>query len=272
MIKDTFFSTSRFMNLCRKEMVESWRTNLLRLVMLYGIMAVLFVANAYFKYQWYPEFATDDPMVTYSLTYFVSLGWIFGLIFASMAFSNLKSKTSRLSVMMTSATPFEKYFSRWMIYTLVYAVAFIIAFMLADYTRVLISKIMFPNTTIHVASLKHLVVYSPQYSLMPDVKMFIKLLLLYFFTQSFFFLGSAVWPKNSFVKTFAAGLGIILTYALFAAVTVRILIGESIYIEKFDISIETANTIGMCIMVFFTLFNWTLAYYRFKESEIINRL
>ena len=27
MIKDTFFSLPRFMNLCRKEMVESWKSN-----------------------------------------------------------------------------------------------------------------------------------------------------------------------------------------------------------------------------------------------------
>ena len=29
-MKDTFFSLPRFMNLCRKEMVESWRSNVLR--------------------------------------------------------------------------------------------------------------------------------------------------------------------------------------------------------------------------------------------------
>ena len=29
MIKDTFFSLPRFMNLCRKEMVESWKSNAL---------------------------------------------------------------------------------------------------------------------------------------------------------------------------------------------------------------------------------------------------
>ena len=30
MIRDTFFSAPRFVNLCRKEMVESWKANLLR--------------------------------------------------------------------------------------------------------------------------------------------------------------------------------------------------------------------------------------------------
>jgi len=35
-MKDTFFSLPRFMNLCRKEMVESWRSNVLRMVLMYG--------------------------------------------------------------------------------------------------------------------------------------------------------------------------------------------------------------------------------------------
>ena len=38
MIRDTFFSAPRFVNLCRKEMVESWKANLLRFVMMYGML------------------------------------------------------------------------------------------------------------------------------------------------------------------------------------------------------------------------------------------
>ena len=49
MIRDTFFSAPRFVNLCRKEMVESWKANLLRFVMMYGIMAIAFVWNGYFR-------------------------------------------------------------------------------------------------------------------------------------------------------------------------------------------------------------------------------
>ena len=45
MIRDTFFSAPRFVNLCRKEMVESWKANLLRFVMMYGIMANIQVSQ-----------------------------------------------------------------------------------------------------------------------------------------------------------------------------------------------------------------------------------
>ena len=36
MIRDTFFSLHRFVNVCRKEMVENWKTYILRSVMVYG--------------------------------------------------------------------------------------------------------------------------------------------------------------------------------------------------------------------------------------------
>ena len=45
MIKDTFFSLPRFMNLCRKEMVENWRSNVLRMVLMYGVMAVVMAVS-----------------------------------------------------------------------------------------------------------------------------------------------------------------------------------------------------------------------------------
>ena len=53
MIKDTFFSLPRFMNLCRKEMVENWKSNVLRMVLMYGVMAVVMVWNGYFKYRYH---------------------------------------------------------------------------------------------------------------------------------------------------------------------------------------------------------------------------
>ncbi len=43
MIRDTFFSLHRFVNVCRKEMVENWKTYILRSVMVYGMFCDSFV-------------------------------------------------------------------------------------------------------------------------------------------------------------------------------------------------------------------------------------
>ena len=46
---------------------------------------------------------------------------------------------------MTPATPFEKFFSRWLVSTVVLLVVFFITFELADYTRVLVYSLIYPD-------------------------------------------------------------------------------------------------------------------------------
>ena len=45
MIRDTYVSQTRFMNLCRKEMIENWKSNLLRVALMYGAKAVIMIWN-----------------------------------------------------------------------------------------------------------------------------------------------------------------------------------------------------------------------------------
>ena len=79
-MKDTFFSLPRFMNLCRKEMVENWRSNVLRMVLMYGVMAVVMVWNGYFEYRYWHSGQIEDPAWTFlfSRFYLVFVGiWLF---------------------------------------------------------------------------------------------------------------------------------------------------------------------------------------------------
>ena len=95
----------------------------------------------------------------------------------------------------------------------------------------------------------------------------------YFFVQSLFVLGSSIWPKNSFLKTFAAGTVIVMVYFLVGILMSKILLENGQYYSGGIF--ESKDTIWWIIIVagiFFALVNWTLAYFRFKESEIINRM
>ena len=135
MIRDTFFSAPRFVNLCRKEMVESWKANLLRFVMMYGIMAIAFVWNGYFRYN-YPQGMIDrgveqDPIWYFELTIFLWAMVIMGLLSASFIMERMKTKTNRIAVLMTPATMFEKFLSRWLAFTFGFLIVFLIAFKLA---------------------------------------------------------------------------------------------------------------------------------------------
>ena len=141
MIKDTFFSLPRFINLCRKEMVENWKSNVLRMVLMYGVMAVVMVWNGYFQYRhhntaYFIRHANADPAWEFILISFLCFLFAFGCLSASLLMEKMKNKTSRLSALMVPSTSFEKFFSRWLVSTIVFLVVFLIAFKLADYTRV----------------------------------------------------------------------------------------------------------------------------------------
>lgn len=274
MIKDTFFSLPRFMNLCRKEMVESWKSNVLRLVLLYGLMAVVMVWNGYSTYRVEYDFS-EDPTWMFLLIVFIWALWIFGCLSASFTMEKMKSKTSRTSVLMTPATPFEKFFSRWMVFTVVFLVVYLLSYKLADYTRVYVFSLIYPEKDyITAVDLSHLVGKTPDYyTLFGTSQQFLTVIASYFFGQSLFVLGSSIWPKNAFLKTFSAIAIIATAYFSVAAFLGKLLFKhKNVSFIGGSISDETFLWLSIAVFMFFALLNWALAYFRFKESEIINRM
>ena len=144
MSKNTFFDLHRFINLCRKEMVEGWKVNLLRMLLMYGALTVFFIFLGFIDY----ERATTlmkDPVVEGSLRVFLVAGCIYGCISASLIMERMKTKAGRFSFLMLPATSFEKYVARWLVFTVVFVVAYLVAFELADYTRVVVCSLSFPD-------------------------------------------------------------------------------------------------------------------------------
>ena len=278
MIKDTFFSLPRFMNLCRKEMVENWRSYVLRMVLMYGVMAVVLVWNGYFEYRYWHSGQIEDPAWTFLLVVFIWSLWGFGCLSASFTMEKMKTKTSRTSMLMVPATPFEKFFSRWFVFTVVFLVIFLISYKLADYTRFIIYSLAYPEEKDFIipVDLSHLVgERKTYYTLCRTGLQFGALLSAYFFVQSLFVLGSSIWPKNSFLKTFASGTVIAIVYFLLAVFMSKMFLENGNYYSEnvfTGMSEDTAMSIMIVVGIFFTLMNWTLAYFRFKESEIVNRM
>ncbi|MBM6735563.1 hypothetical protein H7U35_10075 [Mediterranea massiliensis] len=89
----------------------------------------------------------------------------------------------------------------------------------------------------------------------------------YFAVQSAYVLGSALWPKNAFIKTSAA---LIVVISIFVAVLVSLV--KSLHFGPYTpMEEETAVTLCTCLLFAFAIFCWVTAYYRLKEAEIINR-
>ena len=168
-------------------------------------------------------------------------------------------------MLMIPATMFEKFFSRWLVFTFGFLIVFLIAFKLTDWTRVTVYMISYPELKGIIAStpLSHLVGN--------DCNYFMLGVSAYFFAQSLFVLGSSIWPKNSFVKTFSAIVVIAIVYIAIGSVLAKMLFeGRSGGVNQ-TVSDETMTLSTTVIFFAMAVFNWIVAYFRFKESEIINR-
>lgn len=262
--------------LCRKEIVENWRALLLRVLLMYGVIALLLLWNGYAEYVYldldsYQAIYEEDPAwnFVYVLAYWSLFG--FGAIAASLTMEKMRDKTGRISVLMLPATSFEKFFSRWLISTVGYLVAFFLVFELADFTRVAVFSLARPDLSELIEPIKLWdmgLMEEPEYARW-------YLITMYFFVQSLFVLGSAVWPKNSFLKTFAAVMLIVFVYFLLSATLVNSLDkmgGNYPLIFRTMFAERTLCPILSAFFSVFALVNWTLAYFRFKESEIIQRM
>ena len=160
----------------------------------------------------------------------------------------------------------------------VFLVIFLISYKLADYTRFIIYSLAYPEEKDFIipVDLSHLVgERKTYYTLCRTGLQFGALLSAYFFVQSLFVLGSSIWPKNSFLKTFASGTVIAIVYFLLAVFMSKMFLENGNYYSEnvfTGMSEDTAMSIMIVVGIFFTLMNWTLAYLRFKESEIVNRM
>lgn len=276
MIKDTFFSAPRFFNICRKDWIESWKSNLLRVVLLYGVMTIIMLWNGYFEYDSCSSNRQTDPTWSFLLGLFMWCLWIFGCLSASLTMEKMKTKTSRIAFLMTPATPFEKFFSRWMLTTVIFLVVFLLTYKLADYTRILVYTLAYPEikAIAPVNLLNSVGGLADDYTLYHCILQIFAVISGYFYFQSCFVLGSSIWPKNSLLKTFAAGTTITIVYTTIIGLLGKALLKGKLGFLSFlgDWEENGVYIMLISICVFFALFNWTLAYFRFKESEVIHRM
>ncbi|MBQ8672947.1 MAG: hypothetical protein IJ511_02665 [Bacteroides sp.] len=279
-MSECFFSMPRFVHLCRKEMVENWKKLVLRLVMIYGVMTISFLWFCSCEYNGDPASSywkdrLADPFFDFGASMFYVYWLAFGALSASLFMEGMKSKTGRTRLLLTPCTTFEKFFVRWVIYIPAFLVAYLILFRLADWTRLLVMKPFFPWAgQIAPVSFPAVLGFTVDISRRLEWLNLLMMLGGYFFMQSFFVLGSVLWPRRSFVKTFAALilLGLVVTMVVAWACGAFIPDDGSVPDSYFaNWSEAGVKLLASFLLSCATLFNWALAYFRFRESEIINR-
>ena len=272
-MKDTFFSFLRFANYFKKVLVEDRKRLLQRIITIFGLLVVFGAIISDSCYQHYMEALKMgivrneiDPAIDGLMPLFVFGLFIGCTLSASFIMEPMSSKTGRIYALMLPATSFEKYFVRWFIYTIGYLVVYYLLFLLVDVMRVCVFSVVYPEIDI----ITFLNPYAEIVALRDDAPLGF-IVSLYLLLQSIFVLGSSLWPKYAFLKTFTAYTILGMAFSAFFASIMNLFDrpGNS-YIMP-ELSDDTLFLIATCGVMMVTLFFWWLAYKRFKEMEVVNR-
>lgn len=191
-------------------------------------------------------------------------------ISASFMFEELSTKQKRIATLMTPGTMLEKYLVRFIIYIIGTTILFGAGCLIADYIRYIVFSLSYIGCDIvHPIDF----VYGWKWIMTLNNNMYYITFYLAWvlFGASLFTLGSSVWPRVSFVKTFGAIAAIGFT-CLFTAIAVSA--GDSgrpIFIELIRSEIPALCTIST-VLTIMSIINFILAYFRIKESEVIQRM
>lgn len=277
------FNIRRFGLLLKKDFQENWKRYSLQCLTMFGIMLTVFLIIAMPEYDNnYSNYVNE--VNTNLLVASIFLFFILGLLFASSMMEPMKNKTKRISYLLNPCSSFEKFFSRWLIITIGFIIMFFAVLWLSDLIRVAICSLRFPALNVKLLDLSKLVYTGPEewyYGsefLLGNCHLLMLGLSIYFFTQSLLVLGSTLWEKATFIKTFSAAIVISLLYILICRWTILIFYGN---FNEFGYMMNTfqfnqVNETKVMALVtyaffFFAVLNWAISYFRFKESEIIKR-
>ena len=264
------FNWNRFVTALKKEVVENSRTLLFSIIAIYGILALIMIIG---NITLGANTSRPETMLRYNIVFMV---YGFGsIIVASLAFRGLKDKKGRTEFLTSPSSTLEKYLVNVLIYVVGFIVVFPICAQLADLTRILVlwpwsdgdvpGPINFLNTFHNVAHQQEWWKYDSKVIL--EIILWLSVLA----SPALYLLGSVLWPKLSFLKTFAA------VYVIEIVIFILAMIGISIFSDM-PTAEKWLNGLGQnTVMLWYTAFiaiqlivYWPLSWYLFKRKDVVS--
>jgi hypothetical protein len=251
------FSFARYAALLKAYLVENGKTFALYTAVLFGISILV---GGFCGYNFgYPNRFTGDPHTSAILMYmYISIAYSFCFsISASLMFTSLQTRASRISTFMLPASMLEKYLVRYTVYFVIFVVCFILAMLCGEAVRLLSSPAGTPS--ILEDSKTMYMLYSVNHS---GPYLFFYLIGSAFTTHALYTLGSALWPKYSFFKTFVLSMafGILLVSVLSAHFMTDYV--ESLYNNSL---VTLISTYVWAAALYY------LSWWRFRTTQIVQR-
>ncbi|MCM1355847.1 MAG: hypothetical protein NC212_05520 [Staphylococcus sp.] len=271
MTENQTFSLDRMMRLTAKNLREEWRSLTLMSCSLLGILFLIgFLTTISLT------LSTELPEDFERTVLMIEIGWytplfaIAGLLMASTSFKQLSTPAGALGMLTTPASQLEKFLYRWIIAVPVCLAAFFIFFGITELLRALYTYIIYG---IRIDPFLFWDYIGNDLSW----RGFSLMILGYLFLQSFYLLGSLLWTRWVFLKTFLALFAIQTVYSWVAIGIVHAFDLENKHYTgpRFEWLTDNdgshAFIVGCLLFGLLTLFNYWLSYRRYREAEIINR-
>ncbi len=258
------FNFDRFLKVCNQERRLSLRNFLKMLGIVLGVILVVLVFKiltaAPENLKLYVGMGAD-PMYATIHGLFIC-GWvIFVCITGAQVFQPLSNKISAIQTLMLPGSQFEKYLARWIIMVPLALVLYLAGFYVVDLIRCIVMQYKVPGFPLSYAG--------DMYSGLADSSMWMAICVV-LALQSFFVLGGALWPKRVAMATFGALILIGFIMSWIAGIIIKIRLESGYYFAFGDGMDEPPTALVIMGSGVVCLVNYALAYYRFKEAEIVN--
>jgi hypothetical protein len=287
---NNLFDIKRFGLVLRKDLKENLTRYLMYFGVLTGVLALFFILNnpkaitTYTQYQ--DSVVVETPCQRINLDLLITSSIVFvicGIVAASMIMKPMNSKTKRIAWLSFPASSFEKFVSRWIVVTVFFPLMFLLSVYLADIILLGYWKFRLMEFDPQLVDLHKL--YEEPDAMSQGFREFATGLAAYFWGQSIFGLGATFRSRSSFPKTFIFVAIFITVYILACNSAINLFYEDGLegfgnlmssFLDKGTLlNPEPDGRIPLWIFYTFVclaLFNWVLAYFRFREQELTEKL
>lgn len=266
------YSTARMWALTKRYAVENRRNIFITLGVMFGILLLISLIIT-------KSNGTElSPNEMRPISLWIFYLWACSLavsIIGSLTFSSMSSKSKRISNLMIPASQSEKFISQCLLYVVGGNLALIISLLVADAVSGLFYGYKPGWIQLGYTTGFFDVVSSNPKALHLTVMIGLGILWAFLFGQSIYVLGSAWWPKKSFLKTFVA-LFVLQwsTILLIPFGLVTDIIPDCLRWLRDNITEFNVFFIGWCVIVLLYLLLagvYFLAWQRYKRLEVVKR-
>lgn len=190
-------------------------------------------------------------------------------IMGSMTFISMNSKSGRISTIMLPASMSEKFWLRF----LEYGICGVLVLAMGYILGLIVVGVSFAGSEVILKRFDSLCVVDGTHDVVWFLGIFLGLPVL--LGNAFYALGSSIWPRTSWIKTWVCQQAIGVLFLFAGAFGLFKIVSNWInWLDKIDPTSINENAIFWTYVVIFIVLIagcWTLAWWRFRNTQIVQR-